>query len=224
MPLALQSKLLRVLEENEVRAVGLRRRATVDVRVIAATHKDLRELVRMRAFREDLYFRLNVVSITVPPLRDRVQDIPLLVERFLGRAVGRNPTARVSSMAPELVAALARLPWPGNVRELENMVERLVIIGTQACATVADLEATMADDSAGTRDFDLRRERSRTAPTARVGVHLLGGVMLRWEQDPRRRALGHRRVDDSSAWARAERQPLTQYCNGHVARAVRLAG
>jgi two-component system response regulator HydG len=159
MPLALQSKLLRVLEENEVRAVGSDDVRRIDVRVIAATHKDLRELVRTRAFREDLLYRLNVVSITVPPLRDRVQDIPLLVERFLVRAIEQNPIARVSSLSPEVIAALARLPWAGNVRELENMVERLVITGTQACATVADLDTAMTEGPAGARDFDLRRER-----------------------------------------------------------------
>ncbi len=138
---SLQAKLLRVLEDGQVRALGADASRRVDVRVVAATHQDLAERVRAGQFRADLYYRLDVVSLRVPPLRDRAEDVPLLVEYFLGRAHERNPGAVVKSFAPELTAALAALPWPGNVRELENVIERLVVVGRREIAGTADLEA-----------------------------------------------------------------------------------
>jgi two-component system response regulator HydG len=156
MPLALQAKLLRVLEEREVRAVGSDDLRKVDVRVLAATHKDLGRLVHERAFREDLFYRLNVVALTVPPLRDRVQDIPALAERFLQRARERTPAAKVAELSPELVSALAARDWPGNVRELENMVERIVVTGSSRQAGSSDLEAAAAAGPQGPR-FTVQR-------------------------------------------------------------------
>jgi two-component system response regulator HydG len=136
---ALQAKLLRAIEDGEVRAVGADTPRNVDVRLIAATHQDLEERVRSGLSRADLFYRLNVVTVRVPPLRERRADIPALVERFLARARERNPTARVREFKPELVSALAACAWPGNVRELENVVERLVIVGGTETADVQDL-------------------------------------------------------------------------------------
>src|SRR5262249_12483902 len=129
MPAALQAKLLRVLEEGEIRAVGSDVARKVDVRVLAATHQDLEERVRTGGFRSDLYYRLNVVPLRVPALRERVEDVPLLAEHFLQAARERNPTSPVAQLDGGALAALSRYQWPGNVRELENVVERLVIIG-----------------------------------------------------------------------------------------------
>jgi len=140
MPPELQARLLRVLEDGELRPVGADTTRRVDVRVIAATHQPLEERVATGAFRRDLFFRLDVVPITVPPLRERADDIPLLVEHFLQRARARNPGSRVVRLAPELVAALQRHDWPGNVRELENLIERLVIVGRSELAALEDLE------------------------------------------------------------------------------------
>jgi two-component system response regulator HydG len=137
----LQSKLLRVLDDGSVRAVGADVARATNVRVIAATHVDLEARLRDGAFRADLFYRLNVVPIVVPPLRARPEDIPLLVEHFLARARRRNPGARLTGFSAELVAALERGEWPGNVRELENVVERLVIVGHRPVADLADLEA-----------------------------------------------------------------------------------
>jgi two-component system response regulator HydG len=143
MPASLQAKLLRVLEEGEVRAVGSDVARKVDVRVLAATHQDLEERVRAGAFRSDLYYRLNVVPIAVPPLRERVEDVPVLAEHFLGQARGRNPSSPVARLDAGALAALSRHGWPGNVRELENVVERLVIIGFDDTVQAADVKALL---------------------------------------------------------------------------------
>jgi two-component system response regulator HydG len=127
MPLALQAKLLRVLQFGEVRPVGSDRAHSVDVRVIAATHRDLLVLAREGRFREDLYFRLNVLPIVVPPLRERREDIPALVEHLLAAARQRSPSSPVRSIEPCALAVLAAAPWPGNVRELASVIERLVV-------------------------------------------------------------------------------------------------
>ena len=127
MPLPLQAKLLRALQEGEVQRVGSDAPLTVDVRVLAATNRDLREEVARRRFREDLYFRLNVISLEVPPLRDRGEDIPVLAAHFLERFAGRNRKS-IRGFSPQAVDSLLRYAWPGNVRELENAVERAVIL------------------------------------------------------------------------------------------------
>lgn len=129
---AMQTKLLRVLQDGEVRAVGGDKVAHVDVRVIAASNKDLRDLVAKRQFREDLYFRLNVITITLPPLRDRKEDVALLARHFLQKA--RAETNREVVLTPAALKALQRYRWPGNVRELENEIRR----GVALCDHVID--------------------------------------------------------------------------------------
>ena len=127
MPLQLQAKLLRVLEDGIVRPVGSDRSAKVDTRVIAASNADLMAAVKKGGFREDLFYRLQVVPIIIPPLRERRSDIPLLVEYFLARMRERFP-GREWTVTSEAMVHLWSYDWPGNVRELENMVERLVIL------------------------------------------------------------------------------------------------
>jgi len=139
---ALQVKLLRVLEEGEVRPVGASRPVKVDVRVIAATNIDLQRSVAEQRFRQDLYYRLSVIVIHVPPLRERRADIPLLVEQFLANACGR--LGRHVDIAPAAMDMLVRHTWVGNVRELENAVERLVLFSRGAVVDVADLPAVMS--------------------------------------------------------------------------------
>ena len=127
MPLHLQSKLLRAIEEKKVTSVGADRPVDVDVRFIATTNKDLQGEVERGAFRRDLFYRLSVMPVHVPPLRERPEDIPLLASHFLKEA-GRRLKRPVKGIAPESVQALVRYPWPGNVRELENVIERAVIV------------------------------------------------------------------------------------------------
>ena len=122
-----QAKLLRVIQEKEFLPLGAVESRVVDVRIVAATNEDLKSLVDQGRFREDLYYRLNVIRVTLPPLRDRPDDISLLVEHFLERYTqeNRKPVSRVS---PEALDRLLRYPWPGNVRELENVIERCVVL------------------------------------------------------------------------------------------------
>ncbi len=127
MPLALQAKLLRVLEDRTVRPLGADRSSQLDVRVIAATNKDLSKAVRKGTFREDLFYRLQVVPIIIPPLRERRSDIPLLIDHFLQQMSIRLPD-RQWTISKEALVRLWSYDWPGNVRELENMVERLAIL------------------------------------------------------------------------------------------------
>jgi two-component system response regulator AtoC len=130
LPLVLQVKLLRVLQEHEIRRVGDARPRRVDVRVIAATARELETEVRDGRFREDLYYRLNVVRIHVPPLRERPEDLDALVEALLRRAGERS--GRQRTLAPGALAALRSRPWPGNVRELENAIERATVLSPES--------------------------------------------------------------------------------------------
>jgi two-component system response regulator HydG len=157
MPPALQAKLLHVLESGSVRPVGSTRERAVDVRIIAATHRNLVEAARAGTFRQDLLYRLDVVSILVPPLRDRREDIPELLEHFLGEARRRYPRAAARGFAADALAVLRRYRWPGNVRELAHTVEKLVLLGGAEQMTAADLpEALTAPPAA--EPFDFRGE------------------------------------------------------------------
>lgn len=138
MPLALQTRLLRVLQENEITRLGENRPRKVDVRIIAATNQDLQALVRDGKFREDLYFRLAVVPVELPPLRERQMDIPLLVEHFL-RRVRQKYERENLEIEREVFAALTNYSFPGNVRELENLIERLVVLSKGERISVEDL-------------------------------------------------------------------------------------
>ncbi len=136
--LELQAKLLKAVEEKEISRVGSQRITKVDVRIVAATNKDLQKAVTKGEFREDLYFRLNVVALTTPPLRERKEDIPLLVDHFLKRFAA-NHGRRVLEIAPEVLERLKEYDWPGNVRELENAVERLAVFAQEDMITLEDL-------------------------------------------------------------------------------------
>ncbi|HVH87821.1 MAG TPA: sigma-54 dependent transcriptional regulator [Terriglobales bacterium] len=129
MPLPMQAKLLRVLEEGEVERIGGRGTVKVDVRVIVATHRDLSELVREGKFRQDLFHRIYVFPVTLPPLRERSDDIPVLIEHFQ-KQIARQNNWKPAVFTPEAVAELQKYAWPGNVRELRNMIERLLLLAS----------------------------------------------------------------------------------------------
>lgn len=143
MPLPLQSKLLRVIEEKRVTPIGCDRPVEIDVRFIATTNRDLQVDVERGAFRRDLFYRLSVMPIRVPPLRERTGDIPLLAQHFL-EASARRTKKTVREIAPAAMETLCRYAWPGNVRELENVIERAVIVGKGE--VIADVERFLGPD------------------------------------------------------------------------------
>lgn len=138
MALATQTKILRVLQVGEIQRVGGTETIKVDVRIVAATNKDLEEMVKAKTFREDLYYRLNVVRIRMPPLRDRDDDIPQLVD-FCVQNLFKQKKSRVSKVSPEAMAVLTRHKWPGNVRELENVIYRSAVVAQGDAILVKDL-------------------------------------------------------------------------------------
>jgi transcriptional regulator with PAS, ATPase and Fis domain len=148
MSLPLQVKLLRVLQERAFERVGGNRTIQVDVRVVAATNQDLEKLVEEKRFRQDLFYRLNVIPVVIPPLRDRRSDIPLLIDHFLAH-FNRSKNTAVAGLAPEALRLLTEYDWPGNIRELENMIERLVVLKKEGTIDAADLpEKLFRKDSA----------------------------------------------------------------------------
>jgi two-component system response regulator HydG len=169
MPMALQAKILRVLQEGEFERLGGNETLKVDVRIVAASNQDLTEAIAERRFREDLYYRLNVIGIHLVPLRERRGDIPLLVEHFLERfSAKNNQPANVFSRAA--VEAMSNYDWPGNIRELENSVERAVVLGRGEMLTLADLPASVAGESR--EDDELPVEAGSTVISIPVGTPL----------------------------------------------------
>ncbi len=145
MPLEAQTRLLRVLQDGEYTTVGGRTPIRADVRIVAATHRDLKQYIRQGLFREDLYYRLNVVPIRLPPLRERREDIPLLVQHFLAQAASEGLPSK--SLDAAALDRLARYRWPGNVRELENLIRRLAALYSEDVIGVDVIEAELADSA-----------------------------------------------------------------------------
>jgi transcriptional regulator with GAF, ATPase, and Fis domain len=139
LDISLQPKLLRVLENREFKRVGGTKTIRSDVRVIAATNRDLREMVNEGSFREDLYFRLSVISILLPPLADRPDDIPLLVENFLDLVAERRPDKQRMRLTADAMDVLMKHSWPGNVRELKNVIERAASLASETTIDRSDL-------------------------------------------------------------------------------------
>ena len=187
LPLALQAKLLHVLQDLRFSRVGGRAMIEVDIRVLAATNRDLEQAIERREFREDLYYRLNVVEIRIPPLRERKEEIPILVARLLARfnqQYGRN-----KQLSPETMSRLLEYPWGGNIRELENVIRRMVVLtdGEQA------FESQMARG----------REVAPTAPRpGRMNLESLREIARRGAQEAEREALVE--VLQQVQWNRAE--------------------
>jgi two-component system, NtrC family, response regulator AtoC len=179
LPLALQVKLLRVLQEEEIRPVGSSKTRPIDVRVIAATARRLEQMIAQGTFREDLYYRINVVQLVVPPLRERPLDIPLLVDHFFAQSCTRlgKPLEAVSADALERLVAYR---WPGNVRELENVVERAVILADGNQITPAELPANLVQGPtpalSGNATFALKAARRAVeADSIRSALRAAGG-------------------------------------------------
>jgi len=148
VPAAIQAKLLRVLQEREFERLGGTKTLKVDVRVVAATNQDLRAALEQGTFREDLYYRLNVVPIGIPPLREHKEDIPYLVDHFLAR-LARESAKPITGLTPAAMRLLMDFHWPGNVRELENIIERAVALSTGTMLDVGDIRLDVGPGGAG---------------------------------------------------------------------------
>jgi len=158
MSMVMQSKLLRVLQDGEIRPLGSETSRHVDVRVLSATNRDLEAMVKQKTFREDLYFRLNVIAVPLPALRDRRDDIPLLVDHFLTEVARDNNTPKLR-VDPALMSLMTRYDWPGNVRQLANQLARLALFASGGTLSLADARHdpeffTRATASTGTRGVD----------------------------------------------------------------------
>jgi DNA-binding NtrC family response regulator len=195
LPLGLQAKLLRALQEREVRRVGGTKQIPVDVRLVAATNRDLAESVRKREFREDLFYRVNVIPIPLPPLRERAGDVPLLAYHFLGR-YGRNRERPLEGIATDALAALEAYSWPGNIRELQNAIERACVLADGPNLRLRDLPEHV-------------RGRGRAAPVAASGKTL----SLREARDAWLRAFTYEYLTD-----------LLREHGGNISQAAKTAG
>ncbi|MGH7247887.1 MAG: sigma-54 interaction domain-containing protein, partial [Pseudomonadota bacterium] len=153
MDVRLQSKLLRALQEREIRPLGGNERVALDARIVAATNINVEDAIEKGNFRKDLYFRLNVVTIRVPPLRERPSDIPALVHSFIERF--KDPTAEAAGFSPEVLSRLMNYEWPGNVRELENCIQRALALGSGPVIEVRDLPSGLR--SGGSTDAAVNR-------------------------------------------------------------------
>jgi two-component system response regulator GlrR len=153
MPLPLQAKLLRVLQEREVRPVGGTQSVAVDIRVISASHRNLEERMKTREFREDLYYRLNVVSLAMPALADRREDIPLLAAHFL-KTTAERYGKDLHGFAPDAMELLVAAPWPGNVRQLQNAIEQAVALAPSGIIPASLLQNAIRDESGGLASLD----------------------------------------------------------------------
>jgi len=174
LPLELQPKLLRALQERQIERLGSGGRATsVDVRVIAATNQDLGEMVQQRVFRADLFYRLNVLPIRVPPLRERAEDIPLLVCHFVRRFAERHGK-RIEDVPDEVIATLKHYSWPGNVRELQNVIERAVVATTGSTLRLPQKERRIDREAPLSRTL-AQVERDHIVATLEATNGVLGG-------------------------------------------------
>lgn len=157
MPLAIQAKLLRALQERVIRPVGSTTDIAIDVRVICATHKNLVEEMQANRFREDLYYRINVVSLEIPPLTARREDIPLLANYFLDKLTKKHHR-KINGFAPEAFELMLTAPWPGNVRQLQNIVEQVVVLSTTPIITGKLVQKALQDNISSIISFDVARK------------------------------------------------------------------
>jgi two-component system response regulator HydG len=194
MPMSLQSKLLHVLERGEIRPLGSEKDVSVAVRIMAATHRDLRQMVAIGTFREDLLYRLDVITLELPPLRHRKEDIVDLFEYFLAASRTKHPHSPVERAAPEVMERLLEYRWPGNVRELAHLVERMVVLGREPEVHTVDLPSALGashskewsgfDEILSSREMQRRYaawvleklggNKARTAETLGIDVKTLG--------------------------------------------------
>ena len=185
MPLPLQSRILRVIQEKEVMRIGGERIIPVDLRLLSATNENLSQLIAERKFRKDLYYRINVLRLHIPPLRDRQEDIPLLVEHILKRHSAMNPS--ITGIGPKAIKRLCQQAWPGNVRELESTLERALLLSKGSVLQDEDIQEALY----------LHAE-----PESPFGLEVVGDALLNVEKATIERVLNEERFNYSRAAAR----------------------
>ncbi|MCB0333447.1 MAG: sigma-54-dependent Fis family transcriptional regulator, partial [Bdellovibrionales bacterium] len=183
LPLEMQAKLLTVLQDHEVRRVGGSRAKKVDVRVVAATNKDLKEMVKQGTFREDLFFRLNVLSLHVPPLRERLDDIEPLANMFLSN-IAKARGQKQQQLSPAVVRGFHEYHWPGNVRELENVLERATAFTNAEILSSQDIDLTFSQST--------KREEKSELCFLDLGGYSLEDVERKAIEDTLRLTSGHK--------------------------------
>jgi len=200
LPPAIQAKLLRALQEGEIQPVGSGRIEKVNVRVVASTNRDLAAEAKAGTFREDLYYRLAVVELVVPPLRDRKDDIPALAEEF-GRRYGDRFGLGTITLDPALIDALVRADWPGNVRQLENTIARLAALSAGGTITLADYQAASGTEPASSAELPLATDSADTGDTGDEHSHPVpdarGGPSLKEQVEAFERGLVGRALDST---------------------------
>jgi len=212
---ALQSRLLRALQEHEIVPVGSETAVKVDVRIIAATHRDLSALVRSGKFREDLYYRLNVVMLQLPPLRERKQDIPLLLDHFLRELTARHGRGPVA-LDPEAQRRLLAYDWPGNIRELQNVLERALVLAEQDVIGPEHLPAEVRPGGGPAEPASSAAPEAASA-TARPG----SGGLLSLEEVERRHVM---RVLEATGGSREEASRILGISRRTLTRMVQRWG
>jgi two-component system response regulator GlrR len=175
MPMAFQVKLLRVLQEKEVRPVGSTKLIKVDTRVISATHKDLKQAIVDKTFREDLYYRLNVVELELPPLDKRREDIPLLAQHFLEQS-NKNAFNEVLGFSKEAMQVLVTASWPGNIRQLQNVIEQSVALSTQDIICASIVKNALREESSDLPSFQLAKDKFERDYLSKILTITLGNV------------------------------------------------
>ncbi len=217
IPLELQAKLLRVLQEHEFERLGSTRPQKVDVRVIAATHRHLKQMVADGGFRSDLYYRLHVFPLSVPPLRVRREDIPLLVRHFVDE-YARRMNRRIETIPAQAMEAFRSYSWPGNVRELQNFIERTVILspGNVLRPPLAELQPAVAVQTASS-ELSTMEEMERAHVLRAVPSIQLGNRWSEW----RSRATGHEADDPGVSDTQAEYPAPSAMNEGHAIKPVR---
>ncbi len=178
MPIDLQAKLLRAIQEKEIRPVGSTRRVNINVRILAATNRDLEQAVAQGSFRRDLYFRLNVLNLRIPPLRERRQDIPLLMAYFLERIA--KDTGRTRTLSDGAMKAMLAFDWPGNVRELENCIERACALSSGPVLQTVDLPSTICGTNGRT---PLNGEPAKIVPISELEKRTILNTILQLNGD-----------------------------------------
>jgi transcriptional regulator with PAS, ATPase and Fis domain len=219
---ALQVKLLRVLQEGTFTPVGGTETKEVDVRVIAATHKDLQKMVERGEFREDLYYRINVIKIQIPPLRERMDDLPILVEHFLRKHFRVRPghaRTRPPRLSEDALSAMQRYQWPGNIRELENEIERCMVLGGDLDELPEDLLSQRVQDAVGqggarqlpTRDYDGAGSLKNAIEALERDLIHQGLIRTHWNKSQLAKELG---ISRSNLITKVERYGLDKKIEG----------